>query len=604
MRKYLFLLMAVAMSVVMSAKVVTITLNNGDVKYFSTSQLGAIDVTATGNVLTDYNGEKIELPGNIVDIAINDEPVIYEEKDSTWIFSYDKVVVSELGLDIDLAELDAFKRDVRIYRYLYPSVDPQGEPVTLSGIIVVPKNILDGQAASDGILLFNHFTIANKREAPTEDYNYLEAMFLANPLNINYIIVESDFYGFGTSVRFPQAYLFGQTNAIESLDGLKAAKQLLAEQGIETGKYLFNVGYSSGGFDALAVQKEVDNNHRGEIKIDKTFAGGSPSDLMAVYEDYVNTDAITYLVSVPLMLVSYNESGKLGYDYNDVFKPLIADHINDWILSKEYSTQPINDMIGREHLVSDMLQPAFMDVNSPEAAPMTDLMKKFSIATDWNVDPEDNIFLFHSRDDDYVTFQAARILTDYLAANGMEKSIIPGRTNLQTNLVVKKMGHLTATLVYLVQSVAGLKAWPAIHATPETEAAYNQLISKELSVTETLMGLEAMGLDIRKLVNYLSAQGIPLTYEVFLGVLYERLGITPAEFAEMCDDSGLSAENIQEFFTYINSLIEEPEGEPEPEPEGEPEGIKRALDASSTVNPVKQYEFQLNRWLTKAGLMQ
>ena len=293
MKKILFFLLTAACTVALQAKVVTFTLDNGEKRYFSSSQLGSIDVNENQSTVTTWDGEIIdELTNCVRNVQINDDPVIYEEKDMTWKFSYDKVAVSELNLDITLTDYDAFKRDVRVLRYLYPSVDPSGDPVTLSGIIVIPKNILDGDAQSDGILLFNHFTIANYREAPSEDYNYLEAMFIANPLAINYIIVESDFYGFGTSVRFPQAYLYGQTNAKASLDGLAAAKVLLEDMEINYGKYLFNVGYSSGGFDALAVQKEVDNNHRGEIKIDKTFAGGSPSDLTTVYKDYVNTDAI------------------------------------------------------------------------------------------------------------------------------------------------------------------------------------------------------------------------------------------------------------------------------------------------------------------------
>lgn len=589
MKKILFFLLTAACTVALQAKVVTFTLDNGEKRYFSSSQLGSIDINENQSTVTTWDGEVIdELTNCVRNVQINDDPVIYEEKDMTWRFSYDKVAVSELNLDITLTDYDAFKRDVRVLRYLYPSVDPSGDPVTLSGIIVIPKNILDGDAQSNGILLFNHFTIANYREAPSEDYNYLEAMFIANPLAINYIIVESDFYGFGTSVRFPQAYLYGQTNAKASLDGLAAAKVLLENMGINYGKYLFNVGYSSGGFDALAVQKEVDNNHRGEIKIDKTFAGGSPSDLTTVYKDYVNTDAITYLVSVPLMLVSYNESGSMGLDYDDVFKPLIADHIDEWILSKEYSTQPINDMIGREHTVSDMLQPAYTDINSPESQYVIERMDAMSLATDWNVDPNDNIFLFHSRDDDYVTFQSARSFADFLTANGFKKSIIPGRTNLHTNLVVKKMGHLTATLVYLVQSVASLKAWPLIHATPETEAAYQALVSAELDIVGILDTFKQLGIDVRKLVPLLEEQGIPLNKDL-IPLYLQQLGIDANELNEMCEDSGIDLlGTLEALITYLKT--EDPE-------QNHAEMLQAPLRIQDIKDPVKRYEMEFKQWL-------
>lgn len=58
---------------------------------------------------------------------------------------------------------------------------------------------------------------------------------MANPLNLNYIVVESDFYGFGATERFPQAYVQGTINGKASLDCLLAARRILDERGFDYG---------------------------------------------------------------------------------------------------------------------------------------------------------------------------------------------------------------------------------------------------------------------------------------------------------------------------------------------------------------------------------
>jgi hypothetical protein len=53
-----------------------------------------------------------------------------------------------------------------VYNFEYPSVDPYGNPVTLSGSIVVGDEVeADKQAA--GMVLYNHFTVFQKDQCPS-----------------------------------------------------------------------------------------------------------------------------------------------------------------------------------------------------------------------------------------------------------------------------------------------------------------------------------------------------------------------------------------------------------------------------------------------------
>ena len=61
------------------------------------------------------------------------------------------------------------------------------------------------------------------------------------------------------------------------------------------------------------------------------------------------------------------------------------------------------------------------------------------------------------------SIQSARPMISFFKRKGFKPSIIPGRSYLQTNFVVPNMGHLSATLIYFIQSLAAIKAWPRMY---------------------------------------------------------------------------------------------------------------------------------------------
>ena len=210
MKKLLLAIMALLTSVAIQAKVIKITLSDGSQQVYTSSQLSAIDFNEDGTLtLTTYDGQV--LPPIVADydaVEISDEAVVYETFNDTLSFNIDAD-----GVPVDLHAT----RPITKINYVYPSKDPFGEPVTLSGTILIPDEIWNGIASCEGILMVNHYTKFHRNEAPTLSNGELESMLLANPLNPKYIIVESDFYGFGVTVRFPQAFMQGLVNARSSL---------------------------------------------------------------------------------------------------------------------------------------------------------------------------------------------------------------------------------------------------------------------------------------------------------------------------------------------------------------------------------------------------
>jgi len=601
MKKIFLLLLGMVSLLTAEAKVVKITLADGSVKIFTSSQLSAIDFNEDGTLsLTTYDGEQLPpLAGKFEMIEIGDDAAISDIYPDNLSFNIDAD-----GVPVDINS----ERSIVKVNYVYPSTDPFGEAITLSGTMLIPSEIWSGEAKSEGILMMNHYTKFHRDEAPTISNGELENMLLANPLKPNYIIVESDFYGFGTTVRFQQAFLQGLANARASLDGLLAAQSLLRELGFDYGPLCFNIGYSSAGYDALAAQKLRDMEYADRISFDKTFSGGGPSDVCEAYRQYVIKDRTAYNAVPLLLMVSTNETQKLNLEYKDVFQPEVASRIDELIFSKSYSSWPVCDAIGRDKLVSEILSVPYCNLSSIESQNIQDILRGFNMTNDdWTPDPSQRIYLFHSRGDDYVPIESARPMVAFLKSKGMEPSIIPGRTNFQTNFVVRNMGHLSATLIYFVQTLSAIQAWPQMYTDNQLNPTYQKIVGADIDLVGTLRQLDAMGFDCRSVISQLQerlsalgqsdiAQGIDLSKitQATEDVL-NQMGFTKEELLEMAEDSGIDiTKTIVDFIIYMS------ENPADGGDTGAPalQQLNRAgsvLDAPLT--PADEYAQQLRDWL-------
>ena len=597
----LFLLLA---CIATEAKVVKVTLTDGTAKVFTTSELAAIDFNADGTVvITTYDGRQLPaLSANIEELTIGEEAVVTKVFPDTLSFNIDAD-----GTPVSLPN----DRAIMKVNYVYPSIDPFGEPITLSGTMLIPEEIWTGRRCSEGILMVNHYTKFHRDEAPTRSNGELENILLANPLYPQYIIVESDLYGFGATERFPQAFLQGTVNARASLDGLLSARELLSGMGIDYGPLCFNIGYSSGGFDALASQKLRDMEYADRISFDKTFSGGGPSDVREAYRRYVLTDSTAYNAVPLLLMVCTNETQKLNIDYDNVFQPDIAGRIDELILSKSYSSWPVCDSIGRDKKIHEILSDAYCNLESPESQAIQALFGSFSMTNDdWTPDTTQRIYLFHSRGDDYVPIQSARPMIRFLKSKGFEPSIIPGRTNLQTNFVVRSMGHLASTFIYYIQTLAAIKAWPMMYTDGQLNPIYKALASQEVDLVMNMRLLDAMGFDCRALIRRIaslmagneggeSIELNPLTIYMTIHEQLQKLGISEQELMEMSEDSGI---NMTKFLADLYAYFaEQPAGSGDggdDSPTAPARRAARLINAfDSSATPAIRYEEQLRDWL-------
>ena len=610
MKKILLTLIALVTFTAVDAKVIKITMKDKTTKVFTSSELSAIDFNEDGTTtITSYNGEILaQLSAEVEDVEVSDEAVITEIKEITMEFNPDLVnALTDLS-NGGLATLDDVhaisSRPAHQVNFVYPTVDPWGEPITMSGCMFIPDNIWNAEVNSEGVILFNHFTTTSNAMLPSQGMAFIESWFLANPLMPNYIIVESDFYGWGATVRFPQAYMQGDVNGRASNDALLAARRLLGDLSIGTGILNFNVGYSSGGFDALATQRVRDMEHPYEICFDKTFAGGSASDLKTSYSEIIKVDTTGLTASVPMLIVATNETQKLGLNYADVFAPDIAAGLDELLLSKKYGPFIICRYIGTDRKIHDMFTSAYNDLESAESKALLDVYENISLTNGWLANPSQRIYVYHSRLDDVAPIQSARSLLKYLKEYGYEPSIIPGATNLQTNYVVPT-GHMKGMLPWFVQTVAAIKAWPLMYYKGELNETYKFLADQSKDDPVAIMRyFDAMGFDCRGIVNQLLAMdpNIIVDGKVDLELLKQDLdalcqlrGITLNDLNEMMEDSGIQFDVfLMELVDYLNE---------NPDTDVMRADIRSIRSSKNELtNPVETYENQLYDWLEANGV--
>ena len=455
-------------------------------------------------------------------------------------------------------------RAVRRYVYEYPSKDADGKPVTISGVIMIPSNIVDGSAPCDGIMLFNRATLGSPEDAPSTGNSELINGLIVNPLKPNYILIMSDFIGYGSSIDKPSFYHSGDVNARNSLDGLVAARKLLTDKQIPMGKYLFNLGFSQGGSETLYVAKLRDMEYKDKgITITKTFAGGGPTDYVIAYKEYVKRDWCEDCKDVVMMLISAVENLHLNIDYKDLFKEPLATGAKEYIKTKTKGT--LSDYgVNMEDSLSHLIQPAYMDLESDQAKAFMAALEKINLMNGWDIDTTQRYFIEHSRHDNYVPIQCVRAIIPWMREKGFTPSLVPGKTNLQTNTLVFKANHTVSAIIWLIQTVAAIEVWPVLYYEGGQNRYYHNVV-KDLNIMKVIKTLESWGIDLRKIIKGDNAPQLVASHRTnrsgalaaimdFIPGIKDALAkvdLTPEDAEEMLEDAGITLEDVLQVAAYL-----------------------------------------------------
>ena len=305
-----------------------------------------------------------------------------------------------------------YKEDkMTAYNIEYPSKDPYGKPVTLSGAITVGDEIKDGAAPAVGVVLVNHFTVYRKDQCPSEGDLMIQKFIVGSKM----VGVSADYYGFGCTVDKNQAYCIGSVNAQASIDCLLAARELFPSLNITIDKdkdYLFNLGYSQGGQTTIAVEKLVSEKYP-DIKITHSFAGGGPYDMPSTYKWMKENDTSGMPSTIISVMLAFNEYYQLGYSRDRLLRGDALKNADEWLLSKKYTQQEIDKMVG-DLKFSTFASEEIQDMSSEVSKKLTEALEKENLAKGWKPAKDARIALVHHKGDITVPYLNQTNLYDYL----------------------------------------------------------------------------------------------------------------------------------------------------------------------------------------------
>lgn len=279
---------------------------------------------------------------------------------------------------------------------IYPSIDLEGEPIMLSGKVILPA-----KGPIKRYILVSHYTIASNAEAPSNIFS-LEGLLV----KLGYALIIPDYLGYGVTEDHIHPYLVMDITARNVLDMYLAVVPFMEAAGC-TPEHddIYLMGYSQGGATTMAVQHLIEHHDDEDIKIRRVFAGGGPYDVKATYDRFVETNYASYPCAVPIMLQGMVIGNKLDVDMSELMQPYIYEHLDEWVNSKRLTTGQINDLLGT-NITSELLTAKGMDRTSQEVSELYKAMVNNSILT-YSWTPKAPVFMMHSIDDDVVPYENA-----------------------------------------------------------------------------------------------------------------------------------------------------------------------------------------------------
>lgn len=193
------------------------------------------------------------------------------------------------------------------YRILYRSTGLDGEPIAVSGLMVVPNAA--PPPGGHPVLAWAHPTtgVADKCAPSLHELAAIEAIpGIAESVKAGFVVVATDYPGLGTPGEHP--YLVGVSEARSVLDSVRASRELG-----KGGDRFVVWGHSQGGHAALWTG-QIAKQYAPELKILGVAAAAPASELAALFEDDLSTIAGEGLTALTL----WSWSRVFGYSLGEV----------------------------------------------------------------------------------------------------------------------------------------------------------------------------------------------------------------------------------------------------------------------------------------------
>ena len=297
---------------------------------------------------------------------------------------------------------------ISLYKIIYETIDPFGNPIEASGIISFPENL--NQAFP--ILSFQHGTVVARDNVASESgFNPLSLWLTST----GYIYLEPDYIGLGES-QIMHPYCLENPSAWSVIDILRASKQFCIESAeIESNEEFILAGYSEGGYVTMAAHMMIEEEVNDEFNLLASFPMAGPYDLSGVMVDLM-LEAVPYEEPfyLPYTLISYITYYEMGTLY-DYFLPEYAEMF-EYLFNGDYSGSYINSLLPSIP-ISVMLPEVIEDFSYNMNHPLRLYLEENNL---WDWSPQNDMYMFHGLGDQLVPYENSLVAYNAFLESGSE----------------------------------------------------------------------------------------------------------------------------------------------------------------------------------------
>jgi Prolyl oligopeptidase family len=214
--------------------------------------------------------------------------------------------------------------DVKVASVQYTTLGGRNEKTTATTAVMIPS----GGAGCTGprpLMIYAHGTTLDKANNMADVQSNGEAsLVMAMYAAQGFIVVAPNYTGYSGSSLPYHPYLNAEAQSTDVIDGLRAAKTVLAGLGGVASAKLFITGYSQGGYVAMATHREIQTKYGNEFTVTASGPMSGPYSLdkfgQTVYSPTGQVNGGANLFT-PLLVDSYQNSyGTIYTRASDIYQ--------------------------------------------------------------------------------------------------------------------------------------------------------------------------------------------------------------------------------------------------------------------------------------------
>ena len=298
--------------------------------------------------------------------------------------------------------------DVDVFKIVYTTLNPQGEPTIASGLISIPQIACELPA-----FVYCHGTVFLKTDVPS-NFNP-EGWLGAAAASNGYISILPDYLGLGDSPGL-HPYVHVNSQAEASFHMIRATEEFCMNNDVVLNGQLFLTGYSQGGHAAMGLLKYIQEYSPDDFTLNTiaTVCGSGPYDISGEQSSFV-LDNVPYPTGayLPYVLLSYQS----------VYQNLYTDLEEIFVNPYDTLLPPLFDGLHSYGQIQSNIPAIPSEMLTEEAVEaMQDSLHPINIALRdndlWNWVPETPVRMIYCTGDEQVTYLNALKAEAYMQDNG------------------------------------------------------------------------------------------------------------------------------------------------------------------------------------------